>query len=102
MGALLGDEPDGLLAVGRGGDDLDLGERAEQDHESLTHAGLVVGDDDAQRHGHVGMSGHRGTFAMTTQSLPFCPALSVPLTRRSRSRIPASPYPPLTVASSGP
>jgi hypothetical protein len=28
MGALLGDELDGLLAVGRRGDDLDLGKRA--------------------------------------------------------------------------
>ena len=70
VGALLGDEPDGLLAVGPGGDNLDLGDRAEQDHESFTHACLVVGDDDAQRHGHVGMPGHRGILATTVQSLP--------------------------------
>jgi hypothetical protein len=97
VGMLAGDGFEGRLAVGRGGDHLDVGEQAEQHDESFAHAGLVVGDDDPQR---CRPAGHRGTFAVTTQSFPSGPALSVPSRRRRRSRIPVSPYPAFAVASS--
>jgi hypothetical protein len=44
---MLGDEVDGLPAVSRGSDDLDVGQPVEKQRQTLPHAGLIVGNDDA-------------------------------------------------------
>jgi hypothetical protein len=94
-----GSEFECLLAVGRGGDDLEIGEQAKQQDKSFADGGVVVGDDDPQRRGRAG---HRGISVASTQSLPPRPAVSVPCSSRRRSFSPASPYPLFTVASCGP
>ena len=72
---------------------------AEQQDQALTHAGLVVGDDDAQWAIGCAGGGHgvplpgwaRGSSAVTIHWLSLGPACSVPFSSRSRSRIPVRP-----------
>ena len=49
VGVVLGHEVQGLLPVRGGADHLDVGYRVEQQDEALAHAGLIIGDDEAQR-----------------------------------------------------
>ena len=67
VGPVLGDQVDGFLAIGGGGHYLYVGEKVEQEHEPLAHAGLVVSDHDPQRRRRLG---HCGTWALTTH----CPS----------------------------
>ena len=100
VGMVLGHKRDCLLPVRGGADHLDAGQPAEQQHQALTHAGLVVGDDDAQRSA-VGCTGGghgvpfpgwtQGSSAVTIHWLSRRPACSVPFSSRSLSRIPVSP-----------
>jgi hypothetical protein len=100
IGFMLSHEFQRLLPVPGGADHLDVAQPAEQQDEALTHAGLVISDDDAQRHasqmrgaGHDAMfSGcWRGSSAVTIHWLPRRPASRVPLSSRSRSRMPVRP-----------
>src|SRR5262252_4302238 len=49
VGLMLGHKFKGLLPIRGGADHLDAGQPAEQQHQALAHAGLVISDDDAQR-----------------------------------------------------
>ena len=49
VGGVLGGERERLLAVGRGADELDPVEQAEQRAEALAHDALVVGEQDPYR-----------------------------------------------------
>ena len=49
VGLVLGHEVQRLLPVRGGADHLDVGQPVEQQDQALAHAGLVIGDDDAQR-----------------------------------------------------
>ena len=116
VGLVLGHQRQGLLAVGGGADHVDAGQPAEQQDQALADAGLVVGDDDAQRtvggHRAAGRraAGHRaaapggaggdpafmstdasGSSAVTAHSASRGPASRVPFSSRRRSRMPVSP-----------
>ena len=103
VGLVLGHQLQRLFAVRGRADHVDAGQAAEQQDKALADAGLVVGDDEAQRL----VGGHRappsaaaaspplasasGSSAVTAHSLSPGPASSVPFSSRSRSRIPVSP-----------
>ncbi len=114
--AVLGHLGDGLLAVGGRPDHLDAGQAAQQQDQALAHAGLVVGDDQAERgrgrEGHdatrrtgglagasAGASGWAsgwgpaasGSPAATIQWPSSAWATRVPFSSRSRSLMPVSP-----------
>ena len=98
VGVVLGHEVQGLLPVRGGADHLDVGYRVEQQDEALAHAGLIIGDDEAQRcprrrGGHEAMvSGwRRGSSAVTIHWPSRRPASRVPFSSRSRSCMPVSP-----------
>ena len=120
VGLVLGHQVERLLAVGGGADHVDAGQPAEQQDQTLADAGLVVGDDDAQRPGRRSSGGHRavipgepgkageagedaetgsaamswdasGSWAATAHSPSRGPASSVPFSSSRRSRMPVSP-----------
>ena len=110
VGVMRGHLGQRLLTVGGRPDHLDAGQAAQQQDQALAHAGLVVGDDHAERG--RGLGGHdasagagcstsaggtdgddvgSGSPAATTQCPSWGPVTSVPFSSRRRSRIPVSP-----------
>jgi hypothetical protein len=47
IGMVLGDEVEGLEAIGGGSDNADIGEQVEHNGQYIAHRGLIVGDDDS-------------------------------------------------------
>src|SRR5262249_30593757 len=88
----LGDEPDRLLPVPSGADDLDTGEQSEQHHDALAHHRLVVRHHDPGRLAAL-LFRHTGTFNVTTNPSSPGPASSKRGGSASRPRIPSRPYP---------
>ena len=91
VGSVLADGVDGLEAVARFGDDIDVGLVLEDHRKAATHEGLVVDDGDAD--GHV-LSISKGMWALTRKrSGGSGSAVKVPPSSAARSRMPAMPYP---------
>jgi hypothetical protein len=64
IGVVFAGEVEGFSAVGCSGDDLDVVEQAEHQHQAFADAGLVVGHDDAERPGALCVRvAHWGTCA---------------------------------------
>src|SRR5205823_4361351 len=90
VGSRLPSPADGLLAVGRLSDDLDIGGRTEKHLEPGAHERLIVG----QQHPDHEMAPFVGSAARTWNPWPGRgPAWSSPRTAAARSRMPARPWP---------
>ena len=74
-------ERERLLAVGRGPDELDPVEQAEQRAEALADHALVVGEQDP----------YRGSHSSTLKPSSVGPAFRRPPSSSARSRMPVSP-----------
>ena len=66
VGSVLVYEFECLLTVRGAGDDLEIGQKSEEQDESFSNAGLIVGDDDSQ--GRVELT-HSGTRAGQSNAL---------------------------------
>jgi hypothetical protein len=94
VGSQLGGDCDGLLAVGRGADDLDAGQQPEQHHQALAHDALVVGDQHPDhRDPPAGLlrdrPAHAGTQSSTRKPVSVGAAASVPPRQRRAASPPA-------------
>ena len=82
---VLGGERERLLAVGRGGHQLDPVEQPEQRAQALAHDALVIGEQDPDH--------CAGSHSSTLKPSSVGPAFRRPPSSSARSRMPVSPYP---------
>src|SRR6185369_17509327 len=72
---------------------LDIVQEPQHECQTLADHALVVGDEYAD-------PTHAGTSSSTRNPVPVCSAMSVPPSSSARSRMPVSPYPPVSTAAS--
>ena len=102
LGPVLGAERERLLAVGRGGHELDAVEQPEQRADALAHEALVVGEQDADR---PVLTVGRGVARAHRRSISTADLASTDVGSRSSTRKPsrvgsASSSPPSSSARS--